>query len=62
MCILSQLRRTNDNTILTTCQTTAATMEQLGLLTRIWGKPLLHRSEVPHITVKDLLRFLKVPW
>jgi len=25
--------------------------------TRIWGKPFLHPSEVPHITVKDLLRF-----
>jgi len=26
--------------------------------TRIWGKPFLHPSEVPHIAVKDLLRFL----
>jgi len=26
--------------------------------TRIWGKPFLHPSKVPHITVKDLLRFL----
>jgi len=32
----------------------------LGLIirTRIRGKPFLHPSEVPHITVKDLLRFL----
>jgi len=26
--------------------------------TRIWGKPFLHPSKVPHITVRDLLRFL----
>jgi len=26
--------------------------------TRIWGKPFLHPSEVLHITVRDLLRFL----
>jgi len=26
--------------------------------TRIWGKPFLHPSEVPHITVRDLLKFL----
>jgi len=26
--------------------------------TRIWGKPFLHPSEVHHITVRDLLRFL----
>jgi len=25
---------------------------------RIWGKPFLHHSEVHHITVRDLLRFL----
>jgi len=26
--------------------------------TKIWGKPFLHPSEAPHITVIDLLRFL----
>jgi len=30
--------------------------------TRIWGKPFLHPSEVPHTTVKDLLRFLTSSW